>query len=74
MYVWVEASRTIVYVHNRVSHSSLGNKTSEEMFFKENPDDTVKLSLAEMQVLMKTQLLEIQINIDKMKNMKLSKL
>ena len=27
MYLWAEASRTTVYVHNRISNSSLGNKT-----------------------------------------------
>ena len=32
MYVWEEVARTTVYVHNRISHSALGNKTPEEMF------------------------------------------
>ena len=32
MHLWAETSRTTVYVHNRISHGSLGNKTPEEMF------------------------------------------
>ena len=32
MYLWAEAARTTVYVHNRISHSTLGNKTPEDMF------------------------------------------
>ena len=36
--LWEEESRTIIYVHNRVSHSTLGNKTLEDMFTKENPE------------------------------------
>ena len=36
MYMWEEATRTTIYVHNRISHSTLGNKTPEEMFFREN--------------------------------------
>ena len=32
MYLWREAARTIVYVHNKISHKSLGNKTPQEMF------------------------------------------
>ena len=32
MHLWVEATRTIVYVHNRLSHNALGFKTPEEMF------------------------------------------
>ena len=35
MYLREEASRTTVYVHNRISHSVFGNKTPEEMFFEE---------------------------------------
>ena len=38
MYIWSEASRTAVYIHNRISHSTLGNKTLEEMFTRENPE------------------------------------
>ena len=37
MYLWEEATRRIVYVHNIISHSSLGNKIPEEIFFEENP-------------------------------------
>jgi hypothetical protein len=32
MHLWVEATRTTVYVQNRLSHSALGFKTLEEMF------------------------------------------
>ena len=32
MYVWEEASKTIVYVQNRISHNTLGNKTPTKMF------------------------------------------
>ena len=38
MYLWEEAARTTVYVQNKISHSSLGNKTPEEMFSRENPE------------------------------------
>ena len=34
MQLWAEAIRTIVYVQNRISHSTLGNKTPEEMFIE----------------------------------------
>ena len=37
MYLWEEAARTIVYVHNIISHSALGIKTLEEMFSEERP-------------------------------------
>ena len=37
MYLWAKAARTTVYVHNRISHSVLGNKTLEEMFTGEKP-------------------------------------
>ena len=36
--MYLEATRTIVYVHNRISHSALGNKTLEEMFSDEIPE------------------------------------
>ena len=36
LYLWAEATRTIVYVHNIISHGSLGNKNPEEMFYREN--------------------------------------
>ena len=32
MQVWVEATRTTVYVHNILSHSDVGLKTPEEMY------------------------------------------
>ena len=32
MHLWVEAARTTVYVQNRLSHSALGFKTTEEMY------------------------------------------
>ena len=32
MYLWVEETITAIYVHNRISHTALGNKTLEEMF------------------------------------------
>ena len=37
MYLWAEAAKTIVYVQNRISHSTLGNKTPEEMITGGNP-------------------------------------
>ena len=37
MYLWEKATRTIVYVHNRISYNALGNKTLEEMFTGEKP-------------------------------------
>ena len=38
MCLWAEVARTTVYVQNRISHSALGNKTPEEMFFGERPE------------------------------------
>ena len=35
MYLWEEANRTTMYVHNRITHGSLMNKTPEEMFSRE---------------------------------------
>ena len=35
-YLWEETTRTTIYVHNRISHSTLGNKTPEDMFTGEN--------------------------------------
>ena len=32
MHLWAEATRTTVYVQNKLSHSSLGFKTTEEMY------------------------------------------
>jgi transposase InsO family protein len=37
MCLWAEATKTIVYVHNRLSHSALGFKTPDEMFSRKNP-------------------------------------
>ena len=36
MHLWDKASRTVVYVHNIISHSSIGNKTPLEMFTGQN--------------------------------------
>ena len=38
MHLWVEETRTTIYVHNRISHSALGNKTLEEMFIGEKSE------------------------------------
>ena len=38
MHLWDEATKTIVYVHNRLSHSALGFKTPEEMFTGKKPE------------------------------------
>ena len=38
MHLWAEATRTVVYVHNRISHSALGFKTLEEMFMGKKPE------------------------------------
>ena len=38
MHLWAEAARTVVYVHNRISHSALGFKTPEEMFTGKKPE------------------------------------
>ena len=37
MHLWAKVTRTTIYVHNRISHSALGNKTPKEMFTGENP-------------------------------------
>ena len=37
IHLWSEAARTTVYVHNRLSHSALGFKTPDEMFFEKKP-------------------------------------
>jgi transposase InsO family protein len=37
MPLWAEATRTAVYVQNRLSHSALGFMTPEEMFFGKKP-------------------------------------
>jgi transposase InsO family protein len=38
MYLWEEATKTTVYVQNRLSHSALGFKTLEEMFSGKKPE------------------------------------
>ena len=38
MDLWAEATRTAVYVQNRISHSALGFKTPEEMFTCKKPE------------------------------------
>jgi hypothetical protein len=40
MHVWAEATRTTVYFQNRLSHSALGFKTPEEMFFGRKPKES----------------------------------
>ena len=37
MYLWAEASRTTVYVHNHSPHKVLENKKPEEVFFGKKP-------------------------------------
>ena len=37
MHLWVEASRTTVYVQNRTPHRVLENKTPEEVFSRKKP-------------------------------------
>jgi hypothetical protein len=38
MHLWAEASRTTVYVQNKLSDSALGFKTPEEMFSGKKPE------------------------------------
>ena len=38
MHLWAEATRTVVYVQNRISHNTLGFKTPEEMFTGKKPE------------------------------------
>ena len=38
MNLWAQATRTIVYVKNRLSHSALGFKTPEEMYTENKPE------------------------------------
>jgi hypothetical protein len=38
MHLWEEASITAVYVHNRIPHRVLGNKTPEDMFICEKTE------------------------------------
>ena len=37
MHLWVEATRTVVYVQNRAPHRVLKNKTPEEVLFGKKP-------------------------------------
>jgi hypothetical protein len=37
-HLWVEATRTIVYVQNRLSHSAIGFKTPKEMFTRKKQE------------------------------------
>ena len=38
MHLWVEATRTTVYVQNRTPHRVLKKKTCEELFFVKKPE------------------------------------
>jgi hypothetical protein len=38
MFLWAEATKTTVYVQNRLSHNELGFKTPEEMFSRKKPE------------------------------------
>ena len=38
MNIWAEATRTVVYVQNRISYSALGFKTPEEIFTGKKPE------------------------------------
>jgi hypothetical protein len=38
MHLWTKESNTVVYVHNRIPHKILGNKTSEEVFTGKKPE------------------------------------
>jgi hypothetical protein len=38
MCLWVEATMAVVYVHNQLSHSTLGFRTAEEMFTGKKPE------------------------------------
>ena len=38
MHLRVEAARTTIYVHNKISHNALGLKTPEEMFTGKKPE------------------------------------
>jgi transposase InsO family protein len=38
MYLWAEATKTTIYVQNRLSHSALGFKTPKEMFTGKKPE------------------------------------
>jgi hypothetical protein len=38
MHLWDEATRTTIYVQNRLSHSALGFKSLEERFSRKKPE------------------------------------
>ena len=38
MHLWADTARTIVYVHNRISHGALRFKTPKEMFMGKKPE------------------------------------
>jgi hypothetical protein len=38
MCLWAEVAMAVVYMQNRLSHSALGFKTSEEMFTRKKPE------------------------------------
>ena len=38
IHLWEEATKTIVYVQNKLSHSALGFKTPKEMFSEKKPE------------------------------------
>ena len=38
MHLWVEVSRTTMYVQNRTPHRVLENRTPEEVFFRKKPE------------------------------------
>ena len=38
MHLWDEATRTTIYVHNRLSHNALGFKTPAEMYTRKKPE------------------------------------
>ena len=40
MHLWVEAARTVLYVQNKLSHSSLGFKTPKEMYIGKKPKES----------------------------------
>ena len=43
MHLWVEATRRVVYVHNRLSHSYPGFNTPEEMYIGKKPVSHLKI-------------------------------
>ena len=38
LFLWTEAYRTTVYIHNRCPHTTLGRKTSWDVFIGTGPD------------------------------------